>query len=98
MCQLKLSKNLEKSIIILKSGSIPNPNKPFGDPKSYRPIFFLYVPFKVLERLLYARFKPNIDSLLPREQAGFRRGRSTVDQVTLPTQEMEDSFQLTAER
>ena len=92
MCQLKFFKNLEKSIIILKSGSIPNPNKPFGDPKSYRPIFLLYVPFKILERFIYARFKPNIDSLLPREQAGFRRGRSTVDQVTLPTQEWRIAF------
>ena len=30
--------------------------------------------------------------MLPREQTGFWRGRSTVDQVTLLTQEIEDSF------
>jgi len=30
--------------------------------------------------------------LLPLEQAGFRHGRSTVDQVTLLTQNIEDSF------
>ena len=34
-----------------------------------------------------------IDPQLPKEQAGFRRGRSTTDQVTLLTQDIEDSFQ-----
>jgi len=63
-----------------------------GDPKSYRPISLLCVPFKILERLIYARVDPITDPLLPREQAGFRHGRSTVDQVTLLTQDIEDSF------
>ena len=34
-----------------------------------------------------------VDPQLPREQAGFCHGRSTVDQVTLLTQDIEDSFQ-----
>ena len=34
-----------------------------------------------------------VDPQLPREQAGFRRDRSTVDQITLLTQYIEDSFQ-----
>jgi len=33
-----------------------------------------------------------IDPLLPHEQAGFRHGRSTLDQVTLLTRDIEDSF------
>ena len=37
--------------------------------------------------------RPLIDPLLPREQAGFRRGRSTVDQVTLLTQSIENAFE-----
>ena len=63
-----------------------------GDPKSYRPTALLFVPFKILEILIYARVETITDPLLPQEQAGFRYGRSTVDQVTLLTQDIEDSF------
>jgi len=59
--------------------------------KSYRPISLLCVPFKILERLIYARVDPIIDPLLPWEQAGFRHGTSAVDQATLLTQGIEDS-------
>ena len=61
------------------SDAIPKPNKPVGDPKSYRPISLLCVPYKILKRLIYARFEPIVDPLLPGEQAGFRHGKSTVD-------------------
>ena len=47
-----------------------------------------------MERLLYARLDPVIDPQLPKEQAGFRRGKSTTDQVTLLTQDIEDTFQV----
>ena len=70
--------------------AIPKPMKPPVDPN--RPISLLCIPFKILERLIYTRIEPSIDPLHPQEQAGFRRGRSTVDQVTLLTQEIEDSF------
>ena len=62
--------------------AIPKPAKPVGNPKSYRPISLLCVPYKILERLIYARVEPLIDPLLPKEQAGFRRGKSTVDQAS----------------
>lgn len=85
----KLPKIWRRAAVI----ALPKPNKPAEDPKSYRPISLLCVPFKTLERLIYNRIEPIVDPQLPREQAGFRRGRSTVDQVTLLTQDIEDSFQ-----
>ena len=63
------------------------------NPKSYQPISLLCVPYKILESLIYPRVEPLSDPLLPKEQAGFRRGKSTVDQVVLPTQNIEDSFE-----
>ena len=36
----------------------------------------------------------SVDPQLPKEQAGFRRGKSTTDQVTLLTQDIEDTFQV----
>ena len=73
--------------------AIPKPRKPVRDPKSYRPISLLCVLDKIFERLIYARVEPIVDPLLPREQAGLRRRRSTVDQAVLLTQNIEDSFE-----
>ena len=72
---------------------IPKPKKPAEDPKSYRPISLICVPYKILERLIHARDERIVDPLLPREQAEFRRERSTVDQTGLLTQNIEDSFE-----
>ena len=70
-----------------------NPRKHVEDPKSYRPISLLCVPYKILERLIRAPVEPIVDPLLPREQIGFRRGMSTVDQTVLLTQNIENSFE-----
>ena len=85
----KLPKTWRRATVV----ALPKPNKPAQDPKSYRPISLLCVPFKILERMIHSSIHPVVDPQLPREQAGFRRGRSTVDQVTLLTQDIEDSFQ-----
>ncbi|KAJ3609908.1 hypothetical protein NHX12_022002 [Muraenolepis orangiensis] len=87
--RLKLPKTWRRASVI----ALPKPNKPAEDPKSYRPISLLCVPFKILERMIHSRIEPVVDSQLPREQAAFRRGRSTADQVTLLCQDIEDSFQ-----
>ena len=86
--RLKIFKIWRRALVV----AIPKPGKPVGDPKSYRPIS-LYIPYKILERLIYARVEPLIDPLLLKEQAGFRRGKSNVDQVVLLTQNIEDFFE-----
>ncbi|KAJ4934407.1 hypothetical protein JOQ06_007202 [Pogonophryne albipinna] len=87
--RLKLPKTWRRTSVI----ALPKPNKSAEDPKSYRPISLLCVPFKILERMIHSCIEPVVDSQLPLEQAGFRRGRSTADQVTLLCQDIEDSFQ-----
>jgi len=86
MRQFKIPKIWRRALVV----AIPKPEKPLGDPKSYRPISPMCVPFKIHERLIYARVETIIDPLLTHEQAGFQHGRSTVDQVTLLTQDIED--------
>ena len=88
MCQLKFPKIWRRALIV----AIPTPEKSLGDPKSYCPISLLCVPFKILEWFIYARVDAITDPSLPSEQAGFRHERLTVDQVTLLTQGIEDSF------
>ena len=65
--RLKILKIWRRALVV----AMPKPMKPVGDPKSYRPISLLCVPYKILERLLYARVEPLINPLLPKEQAGF---------------------------
>ena len=86
--QLKIPKVWRRALVV----AIPKPKKPVEDPKSYRPISLLCVPYKILKRLIYARIEPIVDPLLPGKQAGFRHGKSTVIQVVLLTENIEDSF------
>ena len=62
-------------IAIRKSG------KPLDDPTSYRPISLLCCCYKFMERLLLTRLAPIFESVIPPEQAGFRKKRNTCDQV-----------------
>ena len=73
--------------------AVLKPNKSADDANNYRPISLLCVPLKLLERLLLSRLDPVIDPQLPPEQAGFRHGRSTTDQVTLLTDDIEAGFE-----
>ena len=74
--------------------AIPQPKKPVEDPKSYRHISLVCIPYKILKRLIHACVESMVVPLLPREQAGFQWGRSTVDQTVLLTQNIEDLFEV----
>ena len=87
--RLKIFKIWRRTFVV----AIPKLTKSERDPKSYQPISLLCVLYKILERLIYARVEPLIDPLSPKKQAEFRRGKSTVDQVVLLTQNIEDSFE-----
>ena len=87
--RLKIPNIWRRALVV----AIPKPAKPVGDTKCYQPISLLCVPYKILERLIYARVEPLVDLLLPKEQAVFRRGKSTVDQAVLLIQNIEDSFE-----
>ena len=89
MCSLRLPKVWRRADII----AVLTPNKSADDANNYRPISLLCVPLKLLERLLLSRLDPMIDPQLPPEQAGFRHGRSTTDQVTLLTDDIEAGFE-----
>ena len=84
--RLKSSQIWRRALVV----AIPKPMKPVADPKYYQPISLIYVPYKILERLIYTCVEPLIDPQLFEEQAGFRRGKSTVDQVVLLAQIIED--------
>ena len=73
--------------------AIPKPGKDPNSAASYRPISLLSVCFKLLERLILQRIKPDLEKIITVEQAGFRQGRSTCDQVLALTTFIENGFQ-----
>ena len=73
--------------------AIRKPGKPIDEPTSYRPISLLCCCYKLLERLLLTRLSPIFESVIPPEQAGFRKKRNTCDQVLALTSYIESGFQ-----
>ena len=55
MRPLKIPKIWRRALVV----AISKPEKPLGDPKSYRPLSLLCVSFKILERLIYVRERNN---------------------------------------
>ena len=76
-----------KVIAILK------PKKPANDPKSYRPISLLSHIYKLLERMILTRINDTVEATLPYTQAGFRKGKSTTDQIVRLVNDIETAFQ-----
>ena len=73
---------LAKVVAVLK------PKKPPDSASSYRPVSLLCVPNILYERLINNRIQPITESVLPKEQVGFRPGRSSQDQVVLLTEDI----------
>lgn len=73
---------------------IPKPGKPLDDPSSLRPLGLLDGPGKLLERIILNRLITYAEGErgLSENQFGFRRGRSTVDAITLVTKKAEESI------
>ena len=63
--------------------AIPKPDKDSSDPNNYRPIALTSCLCKTMERMVNKRLMWVLDSkgLLASEQCGFRKNRSTADQL-----------------
>ena len=74
---------------------LPKPGKDHQLTGSYRPINLLSVIGKLLERIVKARLESFLESnnKLDPNQAGFRKGRSTVEQIGRLTQSIHDGFE-----
>jgi len=74
---------------------ILKPGKPAGTTSSFRPISLLSCIGKLVERLIQERLVYQLESqnLLHPSQAGFRRNRSTEEQVAAVCQLIQDGFQ-----
>ena len=93
-----LSNCLENTVIpsIWKQAkvvAILKPKKEATDPTSYRPISLLCVIYKLMERIILSRINEIVELKLPSEQAGFRKGKSTTDQVVRLINSIEQAFQ-----
>ena len=72
--RLKILKIWRRALVV----AIPKPKTPEEDPKCYRPMSLICVPYKILESLILTRVEPIINPKLSREQAGFRHGRLII--------------------
>ena len=49
--------------------------------QNYRTISLISHPRKVMPRIILSRLKPQVEKIFAEEQAGFRAGRSTTEQI-----------------
>ena len=74
--------------------SIHKMGKPLDSPASFRPISLTSCVSKLFERIILSRllFFLESNSILSPRQAGFRPGRSTIDQIMFLSQSISDGF------
>ena len=74
---------------------IHKPGKPTSSPSSFRPISLTSCISKLFEHLILSRltFYLELNHLLSTCQAGFRPGRSSLDQILTLSQSIRDGFQ-----
>ena len=74
---------------------VPNKGKDKKNPRSYRPISLLSCIGKLLERMINRRLINHLESnsVLSPTQTGYRKHRSTEDQLAYLVQNIEDAFQ-----
>ena len=74
--------------------SIHKMGKPLDSPAFFRPISLISCVSKPFERIVLSRllFFPESNSILSPRQAGFRPGRSTLDQILFLSQSISDGF------
>ena len=87
--QLKIFQSMEKSICSCD----PKAKETCRGPKELSSYLLALCPLQDPRTTDLTRIERIVDHLLPGEQAGFRHGKSTVDQVVLLTQNIEDSFE-----
>lgn len=76
-----------------KVTAILKPGRQGTDVSNYRPVSLLSITYKLLEILVLNRIQPEIEKILPVEQAGFRKNRSCAEQVLALTTHIETGFQ-----
>lgn len=62
---------------------LPKGRKPPEEPSSYRPLCMLDTAGKIFERIVHQRIEAVVDPVLADNQYGFRKGRSTLDAISL---------------
>ena len=73
--------------------TVPNPNTPVDDPRSYWPISLLCVPYKLLKRPFCFDLSLLSTSSCQSNKKGFRSGHSTLQQVVKLTSDIEESYE-----